>query len=265
MAHWLDLGSMDDLGRLDTPVHRLDARIKAAVTLLFVAVVMSYGRYEVAALTPLVLYPLFLVAAGRIPAGLILRKLLIAAPFALVVGVFNPLLDRQPMMTIGSWSISGGWVSFASIVLRFALTVGAALTLVACTGMNRLVAGLEQLGLPRVFATQLLFLHRYVFVIAEEGGKMMRSVQLRAAGGALPLRTYGLLVGHLLIRAMDRAGRVHRAMVARGFDGEIRTGVRPGLGARDLVFAAGWIAFFIAARMSNPAAWLGTWLTDGAR
>jgi uncharacterized membrane protein YbhN (UPF0104 family) len=50
----------------------------------------------------------------------------------LAVGALNPLLDRRPAAVIGPWVISGGWLSFASVVLRFVLTVGAALALVAC-------------------------------------------------------------------------------------------------------------------------------------
>jgi cobalt/nickel transport system permease protein len=108
------------------------------------------------------------------------------------------------------------------------LTVGAALILVACTGMYRLGAGLERLGVPQLFVTQLLFLYRYLFVVADEGSRMVRSVRLRSAGAeGLSLRVYGSLVGHLLLRSMDRAERVHRAMVARGFDGEVRT-LEPG-------------------------------------
>jgi cobalt/nickel transport system permease protein len=139
-------------------------------------------------------------------------------------------------------------------MLRFLLTVGAALTLIACTGMNRLGASLAQFGVPRVFVVQLLFLYRYLFVISNEGGKMFRSVELRSEKGHhLPLRVYGSLVGTLLIRSMDRAERVYRAMVARGFEGEIRV-LRPSsFGWKDGVFVLGWLTFFSVARTWNLA------------
>jgi cobalt/nickel transport system permease protein len=260
---WTEIGGMDELGRLDTPVHRLDARAKAGVTLAFLVVVMSFGRHEISALTPLFLYPLALISIGRIPPRYILGKMLVAAPFALFIGAFNPLLDHRPVAAIGSWIITGGWLSFASIMLRFLLTVGAALTLVACTGMYRLGAGLEQLGVPSVFVTQLLFLYRYLFVVANQGARMMRSVELRSAGvGSLHLRVYGSLVGHLLLRAMDRAERVHRAMMARGFDGQVRVLHRTSFRKTDWAFVCGWLAFFAAARTWNLAGALGRLLTD---
>ncbi len=261
---WIEVGRMDELGRLDTPVHRIDARAKAVATILFIAFVMSFPRYEVSALMPFFLYPLALMSLGRIPPGYLFRKILVAAPFAVVIGMFNPFLDREPVAAIGDLVITGGWLSFASILVRFVLTVSAALVLVACTGMNRLCAGLERMGLPRVFAVQLLFLYRYLFVVAAEGARMRRSMQIRAAGSAaVPLRVYGSAVGHLLLRSMARADRVYRAMVSRGFDGEIRVLDPTPAGWADEAFVLGWTAFFAAARTWNLADLLGRLFTGG--
>ena len=253
-AGWLELGRMDELGRLDSPMHRIDARAKAVVTAAFIISVTSFPRYTLAGLMPFFLYPVALVVVGRIPARHILKKILWASPFALVIGLFNPFFDRHVVATLGSWPLTGGWVSCASILVRFILAVGAALALVACTGMYRLGAGLTQLGVPRVFVVQLLFLYRYLFVVAEESGTMVRGVELRLADRRrLRPRVYGALIGHLLLRAVDRAERVHRAMVARGFDGEIRVLRRPVFTAADGLFVAGWLIYFAAARYWNLA------------
>jgi len=261
LADWTELGRMDELACMDSPVHRLDARTKALVTLAFVAVVMSFPRREISALMPFLLYPVVLTSAGRIPARHIFRKLLVAAPFAVLVAIFNPVLDRQPVNIAGPFVMTGGWISFSSVVLRFVLTAWAALALVACTGMNRLCAGLEQLGVPRVFVVQLLFLYRYLFVVADEAAKMTRALELRSGEKrAMSLRVYGSIVGQLLLRSVDRAQRVYRAMKARGFDGEIRLPDSPRLHPADAFFAAACIAFFAAARIWNIADMLGSML-----
>ncbi|MEW6364885.1 MAG: cobalt ECF transporter T component CbiQ [Acidobacteriota bacterium] len=262
LGDYVEIGRMDELGRLDTPVHRLDARSKAIATVAFIVVVMSYHRYEISALLPLSLYPLVLITIGGLPPGYLFKKVIIAAPFALLVGVFNPLLDRQTQASIWGYSISGGWLSFGSIMIRFVLTVTAALALVGCTGIHRLCAGLERLGLPRVLAVQLLLLYRYIFVIAEDGLRMLRSVHMRSTGTRSPgLRTYASLIGHLLLRSLGRAHRIYQAMIARGFDGEIRV-LRPGRwGWSEVVFTTGWLAFFAVARAWNLAEALGRLLT----
>lgn len=253
---------MDALGRMHSPVHRLDARVKILTTAVFIITVMSLPRYEVSALIPFVMYPLVLMVVGGIPPGCILLKLLVAAPFAMAVGIFNPLLDRHTVVTIGIYGISGGWLSFASITVRFILTVSAALTLLACTGIQRLCAGLERMGVPQVFVVQIELLYRYLFVIVMEGARMLRAVELRSPNrGALRLRTYAALVGSLLLRSMDRAQRVYQAMNARGFDGRMRV-LRPGVwGVGDWFFLVGWLAFFAVARGINLARWLGDIVT----
>ena len=257
---------MDELGGLDSPLHRLDARAKAIVTIAFIAAVMSFPRYELSGLTPFFIYPIALLALGGIPPGFILRKILIAAPFAICIGLFNPMLDRHPLLLPGGYVVAAGWISFVSILVRFVLTVSVALVLVAGTGMHRLCAGLERIGLPRVFAVQLLFLYRYLFVVADEGLRMRRGMELRAAGSRAPgLRVYGSLLGHLLLRSLDRAHRIYAAMLARGFDGRIRTLQESKVHPADVLFTTGWIAFFVVARTWNLAEGLGFLLTGGGR
>lgn len=260
-ARLLEIGRMDELGRAESPIHRLEPKAKILVAAAFVAVVVSFERHEITALLPLALYPVSLVAAARLPAGYLARKVAIAAPFAVAIGAFNPLLDRAPVAAPWGGAIAAGWLSFASILLRFALSVGAALILVASTGIHRVCAGLGGLRLPRAFVVQVLFLYRYLFVIADEGLRMVRSVRLRSAGArSLPLGIYASLLGRWLLRSIDRAERIHRAMVARGFDGEIRVLERKAWGRAEFAFVILWIAFFLAARRWDIPEALGKWL-----
>jgi cobalt/nickel transport system permease protein len=77
---------------------------------------------------------------------------------------------------------------------------------------------------------------------------------------AIPLGVYGSLTGHLLVRSLDRAERVHRSMSLRGFDGRIRTGTPSRISRSDLAFAALWLVFLIVARAVNVADALGGYL-----
>lgn len=253
-----DLGGLDALAAGRTPIHRLDPRAKLIVALAFIVAVISFGKYDLAALAPFLVYPVALAALGGVPPRALLVRLLVAAPFVLCVGALNPFFDRAPLLRVGPLALSGGWVSFASIVLRFLLTLSAALILVATTGMAGICAALTRLRVPRVFAVQLMLLYRYIFVLLEEGARMVRAVGLRSGrGGAVPLRVYGSLAGQLLLRALDRAQRVHAAMCCRGFDGDFRLARPLRLRAADLLFLAGWVAFFVAARRYNLPRLLG--------
>lgn len=247
-----EIGMLDQLARQDTPLHRLDPRTKLITALGFIVTVVSFNRYEFSALLPLTLYPVSLVARGNLPAGYVLRKLLIASPFVLCVGAFNPFLDRSILLHVGGVALSGGWVSFASILLRFCLTVSAALILVGSTGFNTVCMALSRLGVPCIFSTQLLFLYRYLFVLTEEGLRMVRARNLRSfKGRGAGMRVYGNMLGQLLLRTMDRAQRIHQAMLCRGFDGEVRLVRHFEFCRADIAFLVGWFAFFGLVRVFN--------------
>jgi cobalt/nickel transport system permease protein len=252
-----DLRSLDALAARDTPLTRLDPRAKVVTTLAFIVAVVSFDRYAVAALLPLAAFPVALAVLGEVPAAPLLRKLLLAAPFAVLVGLFNPLLDRVPMLGFGELTVTAGWVSFASILLRFALTVGAALVLVAGTGMHTLCVALARLGVPQVLTAQLLFLFRYAFVLGGEAARMATARDLRSGGRALVLSAYGPLAGHLLLRAFERAQRIHWAMLARGFDGELRSLRTLRWATRDTIFVLGWCLFFLLVRLLDLPQALG--------
>jgi cobalt/nickel transport system permease protein len=112
--------------------------------------------------------------------------------------------------------------------------------------------------MPPAFAVQLLFLYRYIFVLTEEGGRASRARALRSCGNkGLGMRTYGSLLGHLLLRTWLRAERIHMAMLARGFTGEFHTRQEFRFGGRELLFLFGWSMLFIILRLQNFSRLLG--------
>lgn len=258
----LDFRRLDELATGATAIHRLDARAKVLATIVYIVTVVSFGRYELTPLFPFFLFPVAMAALGDLPARYIARKIVLVLPFAFVVGMFNPLFDREILVYFGPVGISGGWISCASITVRAILTIGAAVILVGVTGFPAICRALEQLGVPRVFAIQLLFLYRYIFVLTEEGSRASRARELRSCGKrGMGMGTFGSLVGHLLLRTWLRAERIHMAMLARGFTGEFHTRQTSRFGGREFLFLAGWSLLFIILRLQNVPQLLGSAIT----
>ncbi|MDD5029541.1 MAG: cobalt ECF transporter T component CbiQ [Rhodoferax sp.] len=253
-----DFQSLESLAAKDSALSALDARAKILVTLGFIVTVVSFDRYAVAALLPLVLFPVLMAALGNIPWRVIGRSVLLAAPFAVMLGAFNPWFDSQVVLRVAGVGISGGWLSFASILIRFALTVSAGLMLVAGTGFGPLCVGLGRLGVPQVLTTQLLLLHRYAGLLASEAARMSLARELRGNGRRLPLAVVGPLLGHLLLRALQRAERVHQAMLARGFNGQLPRGAGADWQRLDTVFVVVCLLGFGLARQLDLVHRLGT-------
>ena len=259
----LNVSLLDILSYQDTPIHRLDPRVKLFVTLAFIVSVVSFDKYEISGLVPFVIYPTVLMSLGNLPAVYILRQVMLAAPFAVFIGVFNPFMDRGIVLQLGSIGISGGWVSFVSIMMRFLLTATAAVVLIAVSGFNSVCMAMEKMGAPKSFAVQLLFLYRYIFVLGEEAARMTRARSLRAFGNrGMGFRAFASMVGHLLLRTLDRAKRIHTAMRCRGFEGTIRVTHPLKIGGRDIAFLIGWSLLFVFMRLYNIPQWLGNLVAE---
>jgi len=179
-----------------------------------------------------------------------------------MIGIFNPILDRNAVIHIADIGISGGWISFASILIKFILTVSTAFTLIACTGFNNICFALNRLGVPKIFSTQLLFLYRYIFVLAEEAARMIRARNLRSFNGkGKGIKSYGPLLGNFFLRTLNRAERLHLAMLCRGFDGNIRVMNKFSFGINEFLFMLIWISFFILFRLVNVTQIIGLFFT----
>jgi cobalt/nickel transport system permease protein len=259
-----DLHYIDTLSCQDSPVHRIDPRAKLVTFLVFVACVVSFGKYEVSALVPYFLFIAVIIPLARIPARFLMRKILFLLPIAVLMGAFNPFYDRHALFYLGTLPVSGGLVSFFSILIRFILTVLAALILIAVTGFNGICMALERFHVPKAFSVQLMMLYRYLFVLTSEGVRMARARDLRAVGGqGLGIKVYGSLLGHLLLRTWHRAQRIHMAMLSRGFTGEFHLRRSFRIGPADIIFVVIWCSFFIGLRLVNLPQVIGKVLVGG--
>ena len=255
---WRQIRRLDELASQKTAVHQLDPRIKLIVTFFYIITVISYSKYDLSGLLPLVLYPVFLIALAELPFTYLLGRVFIAAPFVFFVGIFNPVFDHTPLFYFNGFVITGGWVSLIALFMKFGFTVMAALLLIATTGINEIGTALLKLKVPRILVMQLLFMYRYLSVLMEETGRSIRAYQLRHYGGrGIHRNAWGSLVGQLLLRTVDRAQRIYQAMLCRGFHGELPLSRRMKAGAYDGVWLLGWTLFFILARWVDIPALLG--------
>jgi len=254
-------GTLDDLAGRPTALGGLDARCKLTVALGFVVAAASFGRDAVLQPLPLLLYLAVAFALGDVPVGVVARRVALLSPFALFVGIGDWLFHRTQVLTIGSWTVSEGAISFATLSIRFVLCASAVFLLAATTRFSDIVSAMRRLGMPRVLSTQLLLAHRYFFVLAEEAGRLGRAHALRSPGRGPRLGEATMLLTQLLLRSLARAERVHAAMSCRGFEGDLTVAPPRALRAGDLVFLAGWLSFFGLVRAVDLPAVLGRLVT----
>lgn len=249
------LENLETQARRDTPLHRTDARAKLLATTVFLATMLSVPLARLSEILLYALFPILVAAQGGMSYASIFRRSLVVLPFAALVGVFDILYDRTPALRIGTLTLTEGWIAFAAILLRGLLAVQALLTMIGSTGIFALCRGMQRLGIPRLLTTQLLFVYRYLYVMLDEALRMSQAREARSYGRrTFPLRVWATLVGQLLIRTFERAEQIHRAMLARGFDGRIPNyaGTETRWRSQDTLFLAGWSTALLLARLWSP-------------
>jgi cobalt/nickel transport system permease protein len=230
----------------DSPIHRLDPRAKVLAVLAYSLALIAVPRYALPSVA-WAIFPAVLLLWGGIPLRFVLKHILLVSPFIFFLVIFSPVFDRVPVI-IGGHTIARGWLTAASVLVRFAMGMAALIGLASTTRFPELLKGLEKLGVPQLLVTQLRFLYRYLFLLLDEAMHLRLARTARDAGRG-PVgarwRASTSLVGVLFVRTLDSAERMHLAMVARGYDGTIRL-ITP-------LRWRGWDTLFLAATLAYVA------------
>ncbi|MEU3776683.1 cobalt ECF transporter T component CbiQ [Streptomyces sp. NPDC032472] len=206
-----------------SPVHALPPHCKLAAAFAFVVVVVSTPREAVWAFGLYAVLIAAVTAVARIPAGFLLRRLLIEVPFVLFAVLMPFVAQGERVEVLGmSLSVSGLWGAW-NVLAKGTLGVAASVLLASTTELRALLLGLQRLKLPPLLVQIASFMIRYGDVITDELRRM--SIARRSRGfEARGIRHWGVLAktaGALFIRSYERGERVHLAMVSRGYTGSM--------------------------------------------
>ena len=207
-----------DRAPLIGPVARVDPRIRLLATMAYVVsvVLTAPAAWRVIVVEGLVLA--FVVGwAGVEPGRLVWRWL----GFVPLVGFLALMIapGHPARAEIGLMGVAG------AILAKNSLAFGAMMTLIAVTPLTALLAAMGRLGVPVILVATLRFMERQVQILGNELTRMVLARRCRSfgRGGRLGFGVLAGLVGMLFLRSFERGERVHSAMLARGWDGTIRT------------------------------------------
>lgn len=218
-------------------IHRLDPRVKAVVTVIFI---VSNALLPDGAWLAFSLAWAFLLLSNylsQLGLGYTLKRSLVALPFALIAVTVLFSMHGTPIFSFNLFMMDFvvtdmGVLRFASILIRSWLSVQMAILLVATTRFPDLIHALEHLHVPAILTTIIAFLYRYLFVLTDEVFRLIRARESRSAaasgkkagGGVLwRAKVAGNMAGQLFLRSYERSDRIYQAMVARGYSGHLYT------------------------------------------
>ena len=232
---------------------RVDRRVLLLVTIVYLGVMLSVPTTHVDLLLWFAVYPIVASPMLGLSYSSVFLQSLIVLPLVILLGIFNPIVDKVPVAAINGFSITEGWLLFAGIIIRGLLSMQALVILIRSIGFVGIVRSMSGLGIPGFLTTQLMMVFRYIRVLIEEGVTMKAARDSRSFGnGHLSVRMWGILIGQLFLRSVHRAERVHKAMLARGFSGEVPfTSGEVAWNWNSTVYLLVWSTVFVFLRLYN--------------
>ena len=145
-----ELAEMDELAVRSSPIHTLHPAAKLIAVIAYILVTLSFDKYDLGGLVPMVLWPIFLFQISGIEVRSCFYKLRIVLPLVMAVGLFNPFFDRTIILRLGGLAVSGGVISMLTLMLKGVFCLMASFLLMATTPIDNLCAALRQLHVPKM-------------------------------------------------------------------------------------------------------------------
>jgi cobalt/nickel transport system permease protein len=212
------LDGLERYSLADGLLQRLDPRVKLVATLGYVITVVATPLGWWGALAAEGLLLTFLIGLSGVPPRVLAARwlgfLVLFGFLTLMVAPARPERSEFGLLPVA-----------LAILAKDSLAFLATLLLVHVTPFRGVLVAMRRLGVPATLVSTLQFMYRYVFVLTEELDRMVKARRARTfrRSGRLDWGLLTGLIGVLFLRSYERGERVHSAMLARGWDGVVRT------------------------------------------
>lgn len=220
----------------------LDPRMRIVMACVFGIVTVALS--SPLALAAALVVSLALLVASRLPLRQTLKRMAMMDGFILFMLVLLPFsVPGDAIFTL--WGFAASWQGLWQAI-EITLTANAViLSLMVLVGTIEPVTlghALHRLRCPELLVHLLMFTIRYIEVLRAEYLRLRAAMKVR---GFRPgtnwhsYRSFGYLVGMMLVRAIERSERILGAMKCRGFSGRMLLLQDFALSRRDMIFATG--------------------------
>ncbi|WP_039658306.1 cobalt ECF transporter T component CbiQ [Clostridium tyrobutyricum] len=220
----MELSNFNHFNNLNTPIHRMDGRIKTVLFLssIIIAAVSSHWYFIIS----LFLISLICFNTLKIPWNNLLIRLILPFAIAWLVFLSSLFTNGSHILTciyLGSIKLNiyreGLQLGFI-ILLRIITAVSLACILSLSTPMIEILETLRILKIPSIIIDIADMMYRYLFII-EETAQNMKKAQLSRLGDSLnwinKIKDSGKIALYILIKSLDKSTRIYKAMLSRGY------------------------------------------------
>lgn len=247
-----EISKLNTLQQRDIWISHIHPLSKLLTTIIYVFFVVSIEKYQLNMMIFMAIYPFVSLSVAELSLKEALYRMRLILPLVMAVGIFNPIMDRNAIGTVGGVVITTGLISMITLMLKGLYTVLAAYVLIATTSIEDICYALRTIHVPRLLVTVILLIDRYIYILGEEADRIMTAYKLRAPSQkGIHYKAWGPLVGQWLIRSMDRAELVYESMQLRGFKGDFASVKKDHDIKGGVAYVCIWLILLAAIRFTN--------------
>jgi len=240
----------------NSPVHRLDPRIKLAFALAIIIYVVSLPRIDdknMVRLFAIEAYLMLLVLAAGLDLRYFFLRILAILPFGFGIVLIQPFLRPSfvenytvyPLDLPLGLSITYEGLAFGSTLLaKFLVCITSIVLLSSTTRLRDMVAAADRIGIPREFTLLLSMMVRYLFLFWAVLKRIRIAQQTRLFdiwNKDVPrkwvIEQVGNSMSSIFIRSYEQGERTYISMLCRGYgSGHEKSYYKTKIRAQDIIF-----------------------------
>jgi len=167
-------------------------------------------------------------AVARLPLRKLFIRLAVVNVFVAILWVMLPFsTPGETAFSVWGLAATREGIDYSLLItLKTNAIIIATISLLGTSSIFTLAHSLVHLHVPTKLVQLFFFTYRYISVLHAEYTKLRSAMKVRcfkARSNMHTYRSYAYLIGMLFVRSFDRAERIHKAMLCRGFKGEFKT------------------------------------------
>lgn len=212
---------VDDMANSNKVLNKIHPFVKLVITIMYIILLTSINKYDLITTLTMGIYLWLISLVGEISITRCFKRLKIIFLLLIVLGIANPILDRNIITYIGIIPITTGMISMLTLILKGFFTVIASYLLITTTSIESICYALSIVHIPNILITIIMLIYRYIIVFLKEVERIWTAYHMRAPNQkGVNFKAWGSMIGSLMIRSIDKAQTVYQSMELRGFNPE---------------------------------------------
>ncbi|MBQ2612383.1 MAG: cobalt ECF transporter T component CbiQ [Methanobrevibacter sp.] len=216
--------NLDELASKDSPIHRLDGRIKLIST-VFIIVIAAFSNNI---FIPIILeiFLLIIIKIAKLSYIDSFKRIALLLPFGGAIIIFQPFIHPGNILWSYSWiKITDTGLNWAILLItRMIVSLTSIVILSSTSPMQQIVASFRRLKMPKDLAMILSIMVRFLFVFIDELAAIRKSQKSRNFHIHSKLTPYkwrikqvGYSIAMMFVKSYEQGERVYKSMISRGF------------------------------------------------